>query len=399
MAMSSGNSNVYRSTNAGASWSLISGGPSNMVTPRASLGTDGNLWIVYDSGGYGPNGVSAGQIWKLNTATLTWTNVTPSIGPCNGCGGYSGISVDAQNSNHALVTTIDWWSGPDKVFSTSNGGGSWSVVGLPGSGSSVYNANGAAYIYGCGSPSSPGGTGWAACAAIDPFNSNNAVYTSGGQVAGGGLWSSTNVQSSPVSWIFTDLGLEESVPLYMNPAAAGGVLFSCLGDMEGMRHTNLNQSPASGQYCNPQYNNLNMLEFAESNTNTVVRVGNSINPSSVNSDVAYSSNNGQTWSPWGSAPPGYTTAGQMESVAVAADGSRVVVAPFSGYGSPAYASSLGGGWTTCTGLPSGASVAADRSSPSTFYATAPSQWVFGGSVTIYRSTNGGASFSQVNTIP
>ncbi len=117
------------------------------------------------------------------------------------------------------------------------------------------------------------------------------------------------------------------------------------------------------------------------------------------SDVAYSTNNGQTWSPWGVAPPGYTSNNQMGSVAVAADGSRVVVSPFDGYGYPAYATSLGGAWTTCSGLPSGACVASDRSSPSTFYAVAPSQWVFGGSVTVYLSTNYGINFTQVNTIP
>ncbi len=396
LAMSSGNSNVYRSTNAGASWTLISGGPSKMVTPHASLGTDGNLWIVYDSGGYGPNSITTGQIWKLNTSTLAWTNVTPSNGPPSGSGGYAGISVDHENANHALVTTIDWWGGPDRVFSTTNGGSSWSIIALPGSTYSAYNDNGAVWSLGC-STSTQGGVGWAGCVAIDPYNGDNAIYPSSGAAPGGGVWSSTNIQSSPVSWTFTDLGIEEMVSIYMPPAAEGGILLSCMGDVGGMRHTTLAQSPASGMYCNPQFSNTNMLDFAESKPNTVVRVGNS--NTSTSDDVAYSTNNGQSWTPWGSAPPGYATDNEMESVAVAADGSRVVVSPYSTYGSPAYASSLGGGWTACSGLPSGAAVAADRSSASTFYATYPVEWVYGGTVTIYESTNGGASFSQVNTIP
>jgi hypothetical protein len=395
LAMSSGNSNVYRSTNAGANWTLIPGGPSNKIPPHASLGSDGNLWVVYDSGGYGPNGVTTGQIWKLNTSTLVWSNVTPSNGPGSGSGGYAGISVDPENASHVLVTTIDWWSGPDKVFSTVNGGGSWSIIGMAGSSNSVFNDNGAVYTLGCGT-TTPGGTGWAGCVAIDPFNSDNAIYPSGGAAPGGGVWSSANIQSAPVSWTFTDNGLEETVALYLNPSAAGGSLFSCMGDVGGLRHTNLAQSPASGMYCNPQFSNTNMLDFAEKNTNDVVRVGNS---GVVTSDIAYSTNNGQSWTPWGSAPPGYTTDDEMGSVAIAADGSRVVVSPFSGYGSPAYASSLGGSWTACSGLPSGACVASDRSSASTFYATYPAQWVYGGTVTVYKSTNGGASFSQVNTIP
>ncbi|HET9869442.1 MAG TPA: T9SS type A sorting domain-containing protein [bacterium] len=402
LAMSSGNSNVYRSTNGGTSWTLVSGGPSNMITPHASLGTDGNLWIVYDSGGYGPGGITTGQIWKLNTSNLAWSNVTPAAPP-SGSGGYGDVSVDAENAQHAVVSTLDWWSGPDKILSTVNGGGSWVTIANANSGwnagpFSAYNNNGAIYTTNC--TSNNGGTGWAGNAKIDPFNSNNSIYTSGGQGAGGGVWSSANInaatQPAGVTWTFTDLGIEETVPLFLNPSAAGGILFSCMGDVGGMRHSNLTQSPSLGNYCNPNFSNTNMLDFAESNTNDVVRVGNS---GTTTSDIAYSTNNGQAWAPWGSAPPGYGTANQMESVAVAADGSRVVVSPFSGYGTAAYASSLGGAWTSCAGLPSGASVASDRSSPSTFYAVAPSQWVFGGTVTVYVSTNGGASFSQVNTIP
>ena len=34
MSLSSGNCNVYRSTNAGANWSIVPGGPSSLMTPR-----------------------------------------------------------------------------------------------------------------------------------------------------------------------------------------------------------------------------------------------------------------------------------------------------------------------------------------------------------------------------
>jgi hypothetical protein len=405
LAMSSGNSNVYYSKDGGASWSLAKGGPSNMVTPHASLGSDGNLWIVYDSGGYGPSGITSGQIWKLNTATITsasptWANVTPSNGPCSTCGGYGGVSVDAGNPQHALISTLDWWWPGDEILSTANGGSSWTAIaggsGTSASSACTYNDNGAGWAEGCPAVAGVGGVGWAACVAIDPFNGNNGVYPSSGNAPGGGMWSSPNIQASTVNWTFTDHGIEEMVPIYLAPAAAGGILFSGMGDVGGMRHTSLTVSPAS-MYCNPQFSNTNCLDFAESNPNIVVRAGNA--NATTSSDVAYSTNNGQTWTPWGSAPSDYTSNNNMGSVAVAADGSRVVVAPYSGKGTPAYASSLGGTWTLCTGLPSGAYVAADRSNASIFYATSPANWVYGGSVTIYESTNGGASFSTVNTIP
>ena len=153
--MNTGNSNLYRSTNAGASWTLIPGGPTNMITAHASLGTDGNLWVAYDSGGYGPNSITNGQVWKLNTSTLTWTHVTLP-GPPAGSGGYGGICVDAENAQHVVVSTLDWWGGPDMVFNTANGGSNWATIGHVNEGYSSnfasYNANGVSWIYWCGDP-------------------------------------------------------------------------------------------------------------------------------------------------------------------------------------------------------------------------------------------------------
>ena len=385
--LSAGNSSLYRSTNAGGSWAVVPGGPTNMITPHASLGTDGNLWIVYDSGGYGPNGITTGQIWKLNTSTLAWTHVTlPN--PAAGSGGYGGISVDPENAQHVVVSTLDWWGGPDHIYSTNNGGTSWSVIGNAANSWDAgpfanYNNNGALWTRFC--TTYDGGVGWQGDVKIDPFNSGHAIYTTGG-----GVWDSSNItagtQPAGVTWTFKDYGLEETAVLAINAASAGGIFFSAVGDIAGMRHTNLTQSPAGGMYCNPGFTNTNSVDFAESNTNDVVRVGNS---STTTSDVAYSTNNGQTWTPWGSAPPGYGTANQMGSVAVAANGSHVVVSPYNGYGSPAFASSLGGAWTTCTGLPSGSQLASDRANATTFYATNGSN--------LYISTNSGSSFSVVNT--
>ena len=403
-SMNAGNSSLYRSTNAGASWAVVPGGPTNMISPHASLGTDGNLWVAYDSGGYGPGGITTGQIWKLNTSTLAWTNVTPAIGPPAGNGGYGDVSVDAENAQHAIASTLDWWGGPDKVFQTVNGGASWTVIaniteGWNAGPFSVYNDNGAIWTLGCGTEA--GGTGWAGNCKIDPFNSNNAFYTSGGEPGGGGIWFSGNInaaaQPAGVTWTFDTYGEEETAPIFLPASAAGGVFFSAVGDIAGMRYTNVAQPSTTGAYCNPQFGSMAGIDFAELNPNVVARVGYSYNPGGVANDVAYSTNNGLTWTPWGSAPPGYTAAGNLGSVAVAADGSHVVVSPTNGNGSPAYASSLGGAWTTCAGLPSGAMLAADRVSPATIYATYP-QEPRNGPLSVYVSTNYGASFTLVNTI-
>jgi xyloglucan-specific exo-beta-1,4-glucanase len=382
-AVGSGNSNVYRSTDGGANWSVIPGGPTSMITVQGSLGSDGTLWMSYnDSTNY-----QTGQIWKLNTATLGWSNVSPSNGPGSGAGGYSGVCVDAQNAQHAMVTTIDWWGGPDKCFQTTNGGGAWNVIAntqnswdsgpFP-----VYNNNGVTWTRFCGPYD--GGAWYMNCMKIDPFNSNNAIYTTGG-----GLWSSANilasVQPAGVTWTFTDYGIEQTAVLFLNAASKAGTFFSALGDISGMRYTDITK-PAPTNYCNPAFGNTFCLDFAENSPNNVARVGAS---NAVTSDTAFSTDNGQTWAPGTSAPPGYTTTQQLRTVAVAADGSRVIVCPNSGYGNPAYTSNRGGAWTTCNGLPSGSDLAADRTNATTIYATN------GG--TLYRSVDTGGNFTAVNS--
>ena len=380
-AAGSGNSNLYRSTNGGTSWSVVPGGPSGMITPQACLGTDGTLWLVYNDS----NNYNNGQIWKLNTGSLAWSNVSPSNGPASG-GGYSGICVDAQDSQHAAVTTMDWWGGPDKCFQTTNGGTSWTVISNVQNSWNAgpyanYNNNGAPWTRFCSAYD--GGAWYMNAIKIDPFNSNNAIYTTGG-----GLWSSTNIKASSqpagINWTFTDYGIEQTAVLFLNASYKNGVFFSCLGDISGMRYTDLTK-PAPNKYC-PSVGNTNCLDYAENNTNIAVRVGSS---GSVASDTAFSPDNGQNWTSGATAPPGYGTSNQMRSCAVAADGSRIIICPYNGYGNPAYTTNSGSSWTTCNGLPSGSDLASDRVNASVIFATNGSN--------LYRSSDGGANFSVVNS--
>ena len=382
-AVGSGNSNLYRSLNGGTTWSVTPGGPSGMSTPQASLGTDGNLWLVYNNANVGP---TTGQIWKLNTGTLVWNNISPAAGPGAGAGGYAGISVDDQNAQHAVVSTTGWWGGTDKCFQTTNGGTSWTIIAnTQNSWNSgpypIYDINGAAWTRFCDIYN--GGAWLISCVQIDPFNSNNAVYSTGG-----GIWTTTNVlaaqQPQGITWTFADYGIEQTAVIFLLPSYKGGVFFSCLGDISGMRYTNLD-APAPNKYCSPHVGNNLCLDFAENNVNVVARVGQSGTPAS---DTAFSSDNGLNWAPAATAPPGYVTSNQMRSCAVAANGSRVLVCPYTGYGNPAYTTNSGSSWTTCNGLPSGSDLAADRVNASVFFATNGSN--------LYLSTDGGANFSVVN---
>jgi hypothetical protein len=108
-------SNLYESTNGGTSWAEVAGGPTGLFPRHACLGPDGNLWVAFgnDYGPYNVRGVTlAGQIWKYKVSTNTWTNVTPSA---NWYGNAGDVSVDAQNANHAIISTLDSYY-PDRVL-------------------------------------------------------------------------------------------------------------------------------------------------------------------------------------------------------------------------------------------------------------------------------------------
>jgi len=387
------NSNLYRSNDAGATWTLVAGGPSGFMAHHAGLASDGTLWLAYsnDMGPYDFSGVALqGQVWKYKVSTGAWTNVTP---PNTNWGGMAGgLSVDAQNPSHVAVSTLDWYT-PDRILATADGGTTWNVIAQPAvsywsTGVSTYNDNGVLYWYPGGATTiGTGPTNWVEALAIDPFNSSHAFHG-----CGAGIWESTNIQSggtqgSGVVWNFNDAGLEETVPQFMMPSVgAGSAFLGVVGDLGGMRNTSLTSYSASGEYSNPTCNNNNGIDFAESGPNFVVRVGNS---GVAASDVSYSNDNGVTWAPCTGALPGYGGPNQMASVAVGADGKTIVASPYSGKGSPAWSTNNGASWTTCTGLPSGALVAADRVTASLFYGTSAG--------TLYVSTNSGQSFSSAGT--
>jgi photosystem II stability/assembly factor-like uncharacterized protein len=374
---------LYRSTDAGATWQPVPGQPTGMMPHHAALDGCGNIYFTYNDGG-GPNGpkpanlttpnysyVNKGAVWRLDTASDTWIDVSPP----HGAGGFGGISADAAHPGTLIATTLDRWS-PDEIYRTTNGGGTWAPIGS----GAARDVAGAVWL--SFHTSTLSSTGWMGDVEIDPFNPARALY-----VTGQGVWSSDDVNAADttggqIHWTFDDAGLEETVTLDLASPPAGPPLLSGVGDIAGFRHDDLTVSPPGGMYPNPVFGNTSSLDFAENAPNVVARVGTNSVPARTG---AYSIDGGASWAQFPTLPTGTTGQG---SIAVSADGATFVWATPRG-GTPSYSIDRGAHWIASTGLVAGARVAADRVNPTKFYASNRNA--------IYVSTDGGASFKQTAT--
>ncbi|HEX8461631.1 MAG TPA: hypothetical protein VF623_09380, partial [Segetibacter sp.] len=226
--------NFYKSTNGGVSFSVVTGGPTNFLPQRAVLNPNGDMIINYANGS-GPGGtttepMSTGGIWKYNTTSGAWTNITPSgISKA-----WGGLSVDPNNPNRMIASTTNNYQlqyGPtnggaygDRIFLTTNGGATWTDVVARGF---TLNPNGANWITGQA-------IHWAGSIEFDPFDTKKVYVTSGN-----GVFSNDNIDVASTAWKFEVKGLEETVPTSII-SLPGGPLYTTIGDYDGFKYTNIN---------------------------------------------------------------------------------------------------------------------------------------------------------------
>jgi xyloglucan-specific exo-beta-1,4-glucanase len=355
--------NLYKTTNGGSSFTAVTGGPS-LMPQRAVMASDKNLYITY-ADNEGPWNINNGQIWKYNTTTSVWTNVTPSGYTV----GFGGISVDPSNPNRLIASSTNayWFQYTDaggnnvwgdRFFLSTNGGTSWTDLA---SNPITINPNGITWI--------PGNSiHWAGCIEFNPFNTNQAHV-----ISGNGLFTCNNVNATNTTWLFNSVGIEETVPLDIASITGGGPLISVIGDYDGFVHTNVtNFAPIH----TPRMGTSTGIAYAANSTSKLLRVG---------ANMYYSTNQGSSWTQC-------TMNGTQGKVAISADGSIFLHCPSTS--STMYRSTNNGSsWTTATGINiTNAVPVADYVNTNKFYAYDNSS----GNVLI--STNAGASFSVASNV-
>jgi hypothetical protein len=383
---------LYVSTAAGtakSAWTAVQGQPlfAGTAMPlaplHAVLGASGKLYVLY-ADQPGPTNITSSQLWEFTPGASwssgTWRQITLPVS-ANGIAtqrGFGGLTIDPSHSGVLLVATIDQYAAGDTIYRSTDDGATWKDVSAAGG---THSASGAPYLTGL---QNPVGTGnWATSLAIDPFNSDHAMYGTGSM-----LWDSTNLTAADtgqiVNWLVGAKGIEEtSINFMLAPPSGATLLLSAMKDINGFAHQQLTASPAQGFYAQPAATPSSM-DFEQSSPTTVVRVTSGVAPFGVISKDA-----GLSWTSFVAMPTGTSIGGG--SIAIAPDGSSLVWAT-ADTSSVWYSRNLGASWSPATGVPALAAVVSDRLIGGLYYAYSGKS--------LYVSTNGGANWSEVqNTLP
>ncbi|WP_143774098.1 T9SS type A sorting domain-containing protein [Niastella vici] len=358
-----GGATIYKSTNGGASFTDISPTTSFMPHRAALQGT--TMYVTY-SDNEGPQSTNGdGKVYKLNTATGVWTNVTPASWKDHA---YGGVSIDPTNVNRVIVSSCGSYTNNqfgtgwgDYVFLTTDGGATWT---LKNGTNATYDANGMGW-------SCCGAVNWMDCIEFDQANVNRVRV-----VGGGGVYTCPDITATNTSWKYDVVGIEETALLDVTSVPGGSVITS-FGDVTGFVHEPLTSIPQVK--LSPTDGNNQSIAYAAGNTNRVVRASNG------GSVIYYSNDKGATWTGASS------NMGTDGKVSISADGGTILHCPGSST-TTYYTTNNGASWTACSGVSvQYAAPVADQVNANYFYIFSPRTGE------LFRSTNKGVSFSVAGT--
>jgi hypothetical protein len=363
--------NLFVSHDGGTTWAAIPGEPTAYRPTRAALSADGSLYVTYGTAP-GPMHMKNGAVWKLDTHTGKWTEITPDKPGEGREFGYAAVSVDAHNPKTLIVSSFHRpnESGGEDIFRSTDGGVSWKTIFGAGG---QYDYSGAPYV-------KPTPIHWLFDIEIDPLNPAHAVFTTG--YGGWETFDLTNSdQDKPTHWSILATGIEETVALELTSPGVGPHLVSAIGDYGGFVHNDLDKPAPEGASAPPRMGNTNGVVAAALHPEMLVRVGTSAEHK-LGQGISYSLDSGKTWAPTTSWPNPNSRGG---SISVSADGAAWVWTPERS--GPFVSSDRGATWTAVQNLPGDLHVVADPVDAKTFYAFELK------TRTLWRSQDGGTSFT------
>lgn len=347
-----GETHLYHSLDAGKTWSPVAGQPSpNLLPVKAEINNRGTLYIAY-SNGIGPNGVTDGAVYRLDTRSGEWTDISPEKGDTRADGGYMGISLDRQHPGTLAVATMNRWHPYDTVWYSTDDGARWIDI-KP---LSQRDVSVTPYLY-WGNPEPDFGW-WIAGLAIDPYESGRVAYTTGATV-----YATRDITARPViHWQPWIKGIEQTAVITLQSLPEGPSLLSGFGDISGFVHEDFDVSPRI-QFVDPVFANTNTIDYAGLKPNMVVRSGTPAHRTEGKGPTqAISTDYGKTWQTIDE-PTHNVRRGDLAMV-ISADGSRLMLTTPVAQWSPDH----GRTWFKTIGLPEHGRPVADKRAPRVFYA-------------------------------
>jgi len=412
-----GRDNLFRSTDSGKTWQPVPGQPTQYRPTHMVMASDGTLFLSYGTAP-GPSRATDGGVWKLDTKSGGWTDITP-VKPDDqneGCGSAA-VSVDAHNPRAVIASTfgrVNSAGGEDEIYRSTDGGKTWKAV-FENAGS--FDLKLAPFAN--GSPSKPVLSDrfgpfdytlapytattpihWLYDIEIDPLDPKHAMFTTG--YGGWETFDLTDLDAGkPTRWSIMATGIEETVPLELVSPTKGAHLLSAVGDYGDFVHWDLDKPSPEGASSPPVFNNSSGIAAGDINPDVVVRVGVCSHHHTPGFNISYSLNGGKTWQPPATQPATQAAAGpgggagrgpSSGSISVSTDGATWVWTPG---GSPSFfTTDKGATWTPSKGVPNNTRIVADRVNPKKFYGMS----LFEGKLFI--STDGAANFvEQAFTLP
>jgi photosystem II stability/assembly factor-like uncharacterized protein len=374
-AISRAGESLFRSRDAGATWEPVPGQPTKLRPVRADLAANGALFVTY-ADEPGPNHMGDGAVYKLETATGRWTDVTPER-PLPAAGrpfGYAAVCVDASDPRVVVVSTWNRSKPFDEIFRTTDGGATWKPL-----------LEKASWDHAAAPYTATMHHHWMSSVVIDPFERGHVLFTTGF-----GIWATRDAAETDAGkatrWTFDDRGLEETVPLALVSAPTGAHLVSGVGDIDGFRHDDLDVSPPQGRFDAPGFKNTEFLDFAGMAPDVLVRSGTTYGNDRILG--AWSSDAAAHWSSFASEPPrSKPDRFGTGPIAVSADGATFVWTIR--HNAPCVSRDHGATWQPIAGAPADLALVSDRVDPRRFYGVDPNDG------TLYASADAGASVQPV----
>ena len=376
---------LWRSGDGGASWKPIPA-PHAYLACKAALDGEGRLYVTYSSG-IGPSNVQGGAVWRLDTATNAWTEITPAKPLPQRGGGFMGVAVDGSGA--VAVTSLNRWNPHDALWRSTDHGATWTDL-YPDARRDVTTTP---FLY-WGEPRADFGW-WMAGLAIDPFDPDFACYTTGATIYATREFTKA-AAGRPTTWFPWVEGIEQTAIITLASLPEGPQLLSGFGDISGFVHDDLTVSPTD-QFTTPVFGNTNFIDYAGGKPAIVVRSG-TPHQRHGGPTLAWSGDHGRTWAPMSAPripgappPPGQGRRGpdphDDAAIVVNADGSVFMVMTAQAQ----VTRDRGASWTASQGLPAWVRPVPDRVDPRRFTAIDTQTGKR------FLSTDAGASFAPAPT--